>query len=897
MYQDLVLIEETINNILDNKEWEYIFAALNGGYVEPALSADPLYSDVLPTGGSMYASDTTKIPSKSAWQSAVNSIDAVLEKYMIGLGEETFPEMVGEVIWGTEVLRTEGISLAQFLYLLGVKPTWDKTGTVTGIEVIPLEELTITIDGTIYNRPRIDVFSTIVSNNPGWISLLTSAVSMVNDLNESTNDNFVKKHYNETGSLERLFGLPGAVLEGTGVSDLLNNVGSSLNESEPIAEKLADVYESRIGHSWNVDSSGNIVVQDNQEGLTYLLEHVELVIQNLDSTWRYLDSDDYVDWYGGLLNAANVHGSVVNTILIDIRDKNNVVLSSLGQEIQKETRTTILNPQWLGGMTTDVGGWNQMAQNFENLMKTMLSTQEHKENQAGKAVLDTNDGNNAGIVGDGLLKEVAKLVVYSDYFTIDAQYKSYALQSMVGWLLTSDMYSYWKTTDDTLRKDLLQKYVDNANRYGVACCHHTCGNINLHEWIIKTGAALGVKGLSEYSKVYASATKNPDAVYSENPGNTPTPSNEGTGTVDISEGITEIINNGATGEANAMARAGAGATGFSGSSSITGMAQTMAKVNNGGSGSGANTDANSGNGTTGGTTGDGSGTENSTGDNNGTGSGNGTSENQGNSSETSGNSTNSNSTSNQTENTNSTIPVDDTNSTVPVNDTNSTVPVNDTNSTTPIEDTNSTTPIEDTNSTTPIEDTNSTVPVNDTNSTTPIEDTNSTTPIEETNTTAPIEENNTEPINNTDTNITVPETQNNTEVEQPEQNITDNSNTPTDEESKHNTTIVDNSGAGDSPSSDSSPSEPTESTTESSDSSSASAGDVSSAGITLTSGSSTSGGESGSTAGAVAMYEVVKKNVGEPPTPQSEISIGYLLFIVGLLLIFFFGFTRPNNRS
>ena len=80
--------------------------------------------------------------------------------------------------------------------------------------MIPLENLTLTIDGTVYNRPRIDVFATIVSNNPGWISLLTSAVSMVNDLNESVNVNFVKKHYNETGSLERLYGLPGAVLEG-----------------------------------------------------------------------------------------------------------------------------------------------------------------------------------------------------------------------------------------------------------------------------------------------------------------------------------------------------------------------------------------------------------------------------------------------------------------------------------------------------------------------------------------------------------------------------------------------------------------------------------------------------------------------------------------------------------
>ena len=125
-----------------------------------------------------------------------------------------------------------------------------------------------------------------------------------------------------------------------------------------------------------------------------------------------------------------------------------------------------------------------------------MTTQNYKENQAGKAVLDTSTGNNAGIIGNGLLRELAKTVTYNEYFTIDAQYKSYAFQSMIGWLLTSDMSGYWETKDNALRKDMLQKYIDNANRYGVACCHHTCGNINFHEWIIKTGASLGVKGLA-----------------------------------------------------------------------------------------------------------------------------------------------------------------------------------------------------------------------------------------------------------------------------------------------------------------------------------------------------------------------------------------------------------------
>jgi cobaltochelatase CobN len=621
---------------------------------------------------------------------------------MVDLGEEAYPEMVGEVIWGTEALRTEGISLAQFLYLLGVKPTWDKTGTVTGIEVIPLEELTLNINGTIYNRPRIDVFATIVSNNPNWINLLTSAVSTVNDLKESTTDNYVKKHYKESPSLERLFGLPGAVLEGTGVSDLLNNAGTKLGEDTGLTEELASVYESRIGHSWNVDDDGNIVVKNDSETFTYLLEHINLVIQNLDSTWRYLDSDDYVDWFGGLLNAANVHGTIVNTVLLDIRNKNTVIANTLGEEVKRETRTTLLNPQWLGEMTSEVGGWNQMSMNFENLMKTMLTTQGYKENQAGKAILDTSGGNNAGIVGNGLLREIAKTVAYSEYFTIDAQYKSYAFQSMAGWLLTSDMAGYWENKDTNLKKDLLQKYVDNANRYGVACCHHTCGNINFHEWIIRTGAALGVKGLPEYSQIYASATKNPDAIYADPSDASATISTEGTGEMDVSEGVSEYLNEGATSEANAMAMATAGASGLADSADADGNASVMANNNNGGTGTG-----DSGTGSGSGSIGAGSGSGSSTGSGSGT---------------------------------------------------------------------------------------------------------------------------------------------------------------------------ADVSGQG-------------------GQNGTVSANGDSQAGNNPSAGSSSAGGESGSSAGAASMYEIVKKNVGKPPSPQSEISIGYLIFVIIILVIFFIGFTKPNVRS
>lgn len=629
-YNDLVEIKNLIDSVRDNREWESIMTALSGGYVIPGLSGEPAASDVLPTGRSMYSSDTTKMPSKAAWTTAVASIDQTLTQYMQDMGEDTYPELVAEVIWGTEVLRTEGISLAQYLYLLGVKPTWDRTGKVNGTEIIPLEELTLTIDGTVYQRPRIDVFATIVSNNPYWLSLLQSAVDQVNALNESIEDNFVKKHYAETNSTFRLFGLNGNKLEGTGVSDLLNNIASWQNSTDGISYEAASVYEARIGNAWTVDSDGNIVVKSNETAaFVYLLSHVDLVIQDLDSTWRYLDSDDYTDWYGGLINAANVHGATPNTILLDIRNRNNIVTSTLTQEISKEVRTTFNNPQWLEGMTSSVGGWNQMSGNWENLHKTIFTTQGYEEDENGKAIKRTTSGNSTGAINNNLYTKTVYTLVYSEYLIADANYKSYAIQSMIGWSMTLAMNNYWKTTDTVLVRDLIQKYVDAANKYGVACCHHTCGNINLHEWILKTGSQYGVKGLEQYSREFYAAT-NTGTVLGDGGTGDGAGSGSGDGNTDGGSsggnGGTSIDGSSFDGLGDTGSIAGDGAfSGLSGSSSSSGAISEMSGSS---SSSGSNSNGNSG-------------TNGNTGDNNGNDNGNSTQNGDSNGGDSNGNGQNS----------------------------------------------------------------------------------------------------------------------------------------------------------------------------------------------------------------------------------------------------------------
>jgi len=46
-----------------------------------------------------------------------------------------------------------------------------------------------------------------------------------------------------------------------------------------------------------------------------------MITQNIDSTWRLLDTDDYYDWYGGMLLASRGLGGNPDDMLVDIRNK------------------------------------------------------------------------------------------------------------------------------------------------------------------------------------------------------------------------------------------------------------------------------------------------------------------------------------------------------------------------------------------------------------------------------------------------------------------------------------------------------------------------------------------------------------------------------------------------
>ena len=486
LYNSTIYFVSIIENIRLNNEWNAILLSLSGRYVKAGLFADPSYGDSIPTGYDGYASDPTRMPSKAAFTSAVKIVNILLADYFEQHGR--WPELTSLILWGTEISRTEGIGVAEFLYLLGCKPVWADNGKVLGVEMIPLKDLNVTLNnGSQVNRPRIDVFASMVTNNKDWITWMLRAVNFAaNATGEDASNNYVIKHYRENPTLDRLFGLPGNVLEGTGMSNLIPNTAdwniSSVNEY------ASDIYLNKVSYSWTLDEKGNIVVTKQKENYKYLLENVDVITQNFDSSWRLFDSDDYYDWFGGLYNAANMIKNQTgkekpDTAFFDIRNKNNYISRTYQEEIDFEIRSILLNPQYYNALVSTPAGMNAYASRFQNFYASTV---------IGGGKLNTELGN-----------QLANTLMEINSRVNNAQLAA-GSQSSLAWMIYMSQQGIWDGDAKTVDM-LVGAYINSVKDYGVACCHHTCKNLAWNAEIIQL-SSLTPAEKQKFAEILAQAT-------------------------------------------------------------------------------------------------------------------------------------------------------------------------------------------------------------------------------------------------------------------------------------------------------------------------------------------------------------------------------------------------------
>lgn len=328
--------------------------ALTGRYIEPSPAGAPTTNgvDVLPTGRNFYGLDPRCMPTAAAWEYGKQLGDALIEQYISDEGR--YPEAVGIVFWAGSNMRSHGQCIAELFYLMGVRPIWLRPSQrVCGLEIIPIAEL---------QRPRIDVtarisglFRDAVPNAVRWVD---EAVRMVRDLDESDEENYVRKHVlADTAWLEeqgearesawerasvRIFGDPPGAY-GAGIGDLLES------KAWETLDDLAAVYTRFSGTAYGGDGFARgydpEVFQRRMAGL-------DVTVKNEDTRETHMfSSDDYNAYHGGMIATVRaLTGKAPRSYTGDSSDRQRIVLRSVAEEAARLFRGEAMNPKFIEGM-------------------------------------------------------------------------------------------------------------------------------------------------------------------------------------------------------------------------------------------------------------------------------------------------------------------------------------------------------------------------------------------------------------------------------------------------------------------------------------------------------------------------------------------------------------------
>ena len=492
-------VERTLRNIMQyNKaltessehELNSILNALNGGYVTPTSGGDPVLNpNILPTGRNMFAVNAEETPSATAWEKGKDLADGTISMYRKNHGD-SIPRKVSYTLWSSEFIETEGATIAQILYMLGVEPVRDPFGRVTDLRLIPSEEL---------GRPRIDV----VVQTSGQLRdlaasrlfLLSRAVKMAAEAKDDKYPNYVaegvlesEKHLVDKGispkearelSTARVFGgINGNY--GSGIQGMVEAGDRWEDESE-----IAENYLNNMGALYGSEEQWE---EMRQYAFEAALTRTDAVVQPRQSnTWGALSLDHVYEFMGGMnLAVRNVTGKDPEAYLSDYRNRNRVRMQEVKEAIGIESRTTILNPSYI---KEKMKGGSGDAANFADVITNTYGWNVMKpdviDNELWNDIYDTfvQDKNNLGI---------------KDYFR---NANPAALQEMTAVMLETVRKGMWKASPEQISK-LADLHTEMVKEFGAACSGFVCDNAKLRNFI---ASSVNTSAANEYNQAIEQA--------------------------------------------------------------------------------------------------------------------------------------------------------------------------------------------------------------------------------------------------------------------------------------------------------------------------------------------------------------------------------------------------------
>jgi len=451
-------------------EFDTMLHALNGGTVYPAPGGDPVLNpNVLPTGRNMYSVNAETTPTPRAWEDGKRLAEATLKQYLSKHGD--YPRKVSYTFWAGEFITTEGATLAQVFWMLGVEPVRDGQGRVVDLKLVPSKEL---------GRPRINVVVQVSGQlrdiAGSRLKLLTDAVRLASEAKEDAYPNYVasgtllqEKLLVEKGtspkqarelSVMRVFG-PANSGYSTGMMAYTEHSGSWDEEKE-----IAEGYLNNMGATYGDDENwGNF----RKELFASALSETDVVIQPRQSnTWGPISLDHVYEFTGGLsLTVKTVTGKEPDAYMADYRNRTNRRMQDAKEAIAVETRSTILNPTFIQERMKGGAGTVQM---FGEIFRNIFGWHVMRSSAMDKELF--NDLYRMYILDEN------KLGIHEYFLRVNPA----SFQAMTAVLLESARKGYWKASEEQL-KTTAALHAQITREKGAACTEFVCDNAKLQSFV------------------------------------------------------------------------------------------------------------------------------------------------------------------------------------------------------------------------------------------------------------------------------------------------------------------------------------------------------------------------------------------------------------------------------
>ena len=464
-------------------EMRSMLNALDGGYTAPSPGGDPVANpNTLPTGRNLFAVNAEATPTRSAWEKGVALAENTLRLYR-ERHCDSLPRKVSYTLWSSEFIETEGATIAQIFYMLGVEPVYDSFGRVTDIRLIPSERL---------GRPRIDV----VVQTSGQLRdiaasrlfLIDRAVRMAAEAKDDGYVNNVAEGIRETEriltekgvtpadarrmSSYRVFGGVNGNY-GTGIQGMVTASDRWTSSSE-----IAQVYMNNMGAYYGSEEGWEEFARYAFEAA---LSRTDAVVQPRQSnTWGALSLDHVYEFMGGLnLAVREVTGKDPDAYLSDYRNRNKVRMQELKEAIGVESRSTIFNPSYISEkMKGGAGDASAIAETVTNTFGWNVMKPEAIDDRVWDEIYEVYVKDKFGLGVREHFKEVNPA----------------ALEEVTAVMLESVRKGLWEASPEQVA-DIAELHAGLIEEFAPSCSGFVCDNPALQDYI---ASALPDASASEY---------------------------------------------------------------------------------------------------------------------------------------------------------------------------------------------------------------------------------------------------------------------------------------------------------------------------------------------------------------------------------------------------------------